>query len=45
VKRSICEEKLFREMPVKFLMRADPKPKPVIVVTPGNGAIFPGNAD
>ncbi len=34
-----------RKTPVKFLVRADPKPKPVIIVTPGDGPIFLGNAN
>src|SRR5580693_2055796 len=32
-------------MPVKLLVRADPKPEPVIVVTPGDRTIISGYAD
>jgi len=45
VKCKICEENLFRKTPVKFLVRADPKPKPVIVVTAGDGAKISGDAN
>jgi hypothetical protein len=36
---------LFRKLAVKFLVRADPKPEPVIVVTPGDRAVISGYAD
>ena len=35
---------LFRETPVKFFVRTDPKPEPVVIMAAGDGAVISGDA-